>query len=187
MNDAEKAIISGLKNGSRDIFNIVFRSFYSLLCAYARELVKSYQIAEEIVQDIFVKLWENHSQLNIQTSLKAYLYRSVYNSSLNYIRNTKRNVYQKIDISNQEILDELAIEEPEWISSPEHLDRMEETVQRAIRELPEQCHQIFIMCRYQHLSYPQIAEKLSVSLSTVKTQMGRAMARLKEALDKIKD
>jgi RNA polymerase sigma-70 factor (ECF subfamily) len=187
MNNVEKEIISGLSQGNRDIFNIVFKSFYSLLCAYARELVKSYQTAEEIVQDVFVKLWENHSRLHIETSLKAYLYRSVYNGCLNFIRDTKKTSYQHVDIHNSGYLDELVTEEPEWLSSPERIDRMEDAIKRTIHELPEQCRQIFILCRHEHLSYPQIAEKLGVSLSTVKTQMGRAMSRLKEAVDAIKE
>lgn len=182
MNNVEKEIISGISKGDRNIFNIVFKSFYSLLCAYAKELVKSYQIAEEIVQDVFVSLWENHKKINIQTSLKAYLYRSVYNACLNYLRNQKKHLAHQVDINSSPYLESIITYEPDWLLAPDRLEHMEEALKTAINELPEQCRQIFILCRYENLSYPQIAEKLSISLSTVKTQMGRAMSKLKEAL-----
>lgn len=185
MNNIENEIIKGLAAGNRHIFNIVFKSFYNTLCAYARELVKSYEVAEELVQEVFIKLWENHARLQIQTSLKAYLYRSVYNTCLNYIRDTRKHVLHQVNIDQPGLLEALITEEPEWISDPDRLDKIEETLRNAIQQLPEQCHQIFVLSRYKHLSYPQIAEMLSISLSTVKTQMGRAMAKLKEALDEM--
>ncbi len=184
MNNVENEIIKGLTNGDRDIFNIVFKTFYGVLCAYARVMVKSYKTAEEIVQEVFVKLWENHAQINIQTSLKAYLYRSVYNTCLNYLRNTKRIMHHQVNIDQPGILETMVIEEPDWLSIPGRLEKMQEILQTGMQHLPDQCRQIFMLCHYEHLSYPQIAEKLSVSLSTVKTQMGRAMAKLKETLDK---
>lgn len=184
MNNVENEIIRGLQKGNRDIFNIVFKSFYSLLCVYANDLVKSYAAAREIVQDVFVKLWENHSRLRIQTSLKSYLYKSVYYASLNYLRNNKRRSLHQTNLDNTSELEILVTEEPDWINTPERLELMEEKIKTTIDHLPDQCRQIFILCRFDHLSYPQIAEKLSISLSTVKTQMGRAMAKLKEALEK---
>jgi RNA polymerase sigma-70 factor, ECF subfamily len=184
MNDIEGEIINGLKNGNRNIFNIIFKNFYAILVSYAKDLVKSYEAAEEIVQEVFIKLWEHRARIVIQTSLKAYLYKSVYNASLNYLRDIRRKPVRLVNIDDPDYLETLTIDESEWFFISGRLEKMEETLQSAIMHLPDQCRQIFELCRYENLSYPQIAEKLSVSLSTVKTQMGRAMAKLKEAMDK---
>lgn len=183
MNNVENEIIKGLQQGNRDIFNMVFKSFYSLLCSYARDLIKSYDIAREIVQDVFVRLWENHTRIQIRTSLKAYLYRSVNNACLNYIRNNKHKLVQPVDQEHYHYLENLVADDSGWLNSAARLEVLENKLRKAIDHLPDQCRQIFILCRFEHLSYPQIAEKLSISLSTVKTQMGRAMAKLKKAID----
>lgn len=183
MNNVENEIIKGLRDGNRDIFNMVFKSFYSILVSFARDLLKSYDLAREVVQEIFVRLWENHTRINIQTSLKAYLYKSVNNACLNYMRNNKRSIVQPVDVVHLHYLEDLVADDSNWLNTPGQLEMMEANLRKAIDHLPDQCRQIFLLCRFEHLTYPQIAEKLSVSLSTVKTQMGRAMAKLKEALE----
>jgi len=84
----EKEIISEIKKGNRQVFESLFREYYSALCAYSKLVVKRNDIAEDIVQELFYKIWNKKNSLNITTSLKSYIYRSVYNNSIDYIQFT---------------------------------------------------------------------------------------------------
>jgi RNA polymerase sigma-70 factor (ECF subfamily) len=133
--------------------------------------VRDPQIAESIVQDVFVKLWTNKENSKIQTSVKAYLYTAVRNHSLNYLKQAKKTI---------SLLGELDYHD-ETTNSPETEFIEKETyaeVHKAIDKLPKQCRQIFLMKRYDELKYSEIAEILSISINTVKTQMKRAVKSL---------
>ena len=123
------------------------------------------------MQDVFVNLWDNRETFNIKISIKTYLYTSVKNSCLNYIK--RENFFSSTDENN----------EPPDKSGKTQLDKMEEdeinsAIRNAINKLPEKCREIFMMCRYDELSYKEIAEILDISINTVKTQLKRAMKNL---------
>jgi RNA polymerase sigma-70 factor, ECF subfamily len=165
-------------------FGLLFQNNYSKLCTFARDYIQNPEIAEEIVQDIFIKIWNLRENLVIKSSLRAYLYKMVHNHSLNYIRDHsthKTIIEEKMD--NLEILDNVSHGE---IGNPifESIlsDEAEINLKHALLQLPEQCREIFIACRFDGLSYAEIAQKKSISVSTVKTQMGRAMEKLHAAL-----
>jgi RNA polymerase sigma-70 factor (ECF subfamily) len=180
----EQEILKGIRNGDRSIFDSVFKEFYSKLCAFAKDYVKSNDIAQELVQEVFFNLWESHSKIHIKSSLKAYLYRSVHNHCLNYIRqiNTRARNLQIEQID--EWSDLLSLELREDVFDEIFTEKVEFELEKAIASLPEQCGNIFRLCRYENLSYPEIAKQLDISLSNVKTQMSRAMNKLRECMDK---
>jgi RNA polymerase sigma-70 factor, ECF subfamily len=178
-------ILEGITNGDKKIFDLVFKKYYSGLCTFANDYLRSLDIAQEIVQEVFLYLWENRGRLQIQISLKAYLYRSVYNRCMNYIRDNTSLSYKKINIDqlkNQSDL--LFIEIPDTIFDTSFSDQIEQELEQTIEGLPEQCKMIFRLSRYENLSYPEIAHHLDISLSTVKTQMSRAMNKLHEKMSK---
>ena len=156
------------------------------MCIYAKDLLKISEIAEEVVQDVFVKLWNNRATISINTSLKAYLYRMVHNHSLNYIRdNSTRKSIKAFSMDDLKWRFELLELESSYSIIDELLsDQIENDLNKAIDALPEQCKKIFCFSRYQGFSYSKIAEQLDISVSSVKTQMQRAVERLKESLDK---
>jgi RNA polymerase sigma-70 factor, ECF subfamily len=181
----ESDISDGLKNGDRKTFDLVFKHFYPGLCTFAYDYLKSADIAKEIVQEIFLALWEKHHTINIKTSVKAYLYRSVHNRCLNYIRDNKSSSQSTLQIGQlKQEADLLLLEIPDELFDSTFSEQVERELDDAINNLPEQCKIIFCLSRYENLSYPEIASQLNISVSTVKTQMLRAMDKLRENMSK---
>ncbi len=168
-----------IQTGNLKAFNSVFKSYYSPLCVYANDILKNRAFAEEIVQDVFLKLWNNRNNITVKYSLKSYLYRMVHNHTLNYIRDHINNINEisTDDLSvRSKILD---IESSANILDDIISQQIETELKQAIEELSPQCRQIFHLARYQQLTYSQIAQKLDISVSTVKSQMLRAIEKLK--------
>lgn len=176
MKKIEHNIIDGLKNGDREIFNRIFYLFYSDLVNYCGRFVNDDDVAEEIVQDIFTKLWIRHSYININSSLKAYLYKAVRNHTLNYFKYIKQKEKYKQYIGLSTI---------EKTDTP--LNKLEEKniqirIDEAMLMLPEKCRKVFELKRYERLKNKEIAEKLNISIKTVENHISKAIKLLKKAL-----
>ena len=159
--------------GDRNAFEALFRLHYRALCAFAHGYVKDADRAEDLVQDLFFRLWLDREKLQVNTSLKAYLYAAVRNRCLNAVKSHSRMV-----VLNDEAEDR-AHDEP--IPEDEHTLRIAR-VQAAIEELPEERRKIFKLSRYEGLKYQEIADRLGISVKTVENQMGRALKTLREEL-----
>ncbi len=168
--------ISSIKNGNEAAFEKVFKTYFRNLHAFAYTFMKDDIIAEEIVQNVFFRIWEKKEQLQIDDSLKAYLYRSVHNESLNHLKHLKiKNSFQlqysgNMESSNQDASNQMMAAE------------LENDIQKAISELPPQCRTIFQMSRFEQLKYQQIADQLNISIKTVENQMGKALKVLRSKL-----
>lgn len=183
MNLRDVDILRGIKRGDRKIYELVFKSYYSGLCAFANDYLRSPDAAREVSQEVFLYLWENRSRLQIKSSLKAYLYRSVHNRCLNYIRDNLTVSHREIRVDQlKSQADLLFIEIPEDVYDRLFAKQAEKELETSIELLPEQCKTIFRLCRYENLTYAEIAKRLKVSPSTVKTQMSRAMKQLREKM-----
>ena len=161
-----------IANGDHSAYEALFKEHYRPLCAFAFQYVKSSDDAEEVVQDLFVKLWQDRKKLNITSSLKAYLFTAVRNRSLNAINKSKRN-----EALPEEMVD----------NSQNEVDEDEEElrnarVQTAIEQLPEMRRKVFKMSRFDGLKYREIAEQLGISIKTVENQMGSAFKTLRNEL-----
>ncbi|UCH14181.1 MAG: RNA polymerase sigma-70 factor [Bacteroidales bacterium] len=176
-------MIKGINRGDKKTFDLAFKSYYPGLCVFAKDFLRSADAAREITQEVFLSLWEKRGKLQIKSSLKAYLYRSVHNRCLNYIRDDLKLSHKEINfdqLKNQ--ADLLFNDVPEGIYDQIFSGRIEQDLETEIEQLPEQCKTIFRLCRYENLTYPEIAKQLNISLSTVKTQMSRAMKKLREKM-----
>jgi len=161
-------------DGTRDTFRKVFDSCYEDLCRYAFTIVKDFDIAEDIVQSMFMKLWEMRESVDINASIRSYLFRSVYNQSINHLEHKAvRTRYDKTAV-----LEPRRNEQQPGVF-PEEL---EENIRKAVDTLPPQCRSIFIMSRYDELKYSEIAEKLGISVNTIQNQVCKALKLLREAL-----
>ncbi|MFH6991013.1 RNA polymerase sigma-70 factor [Flavobacterium sp. FlaQc-48] len=168
--------ISFIKNGNEAAFEKVFKMYFKNLHAFAYTFMKDDIIAEEIVQNVFFKIWEKKDQLQIDDSLKAYLYRAVHNESLNHLKHLKiKNSFQLQYSDPMEPSDQDA-------SSQMIATELENDIQKAINELPQQCRTIFQMSRFEQLKYQQIADHLNISIKTVENQMGKALRVLRSKL-----
>jgi RNA polymerase sigma-70 factor (ECF subfamily) len=172
--DAE--IIRRIRQGDIGQFESLFRSSYVSLVRYAKTLIKDHDTAEEIVQDLFFRLWQDKEKFNIESSLNGYLFRSVHNKCLHYIEHNR--VVERY-------AEEMASRQPETEESPSEILQYRELqvrIARILEKLPERCGQIFYMSRFEGLKYNEIAEKLSVSVKTVESNMGRALKEFRKEL-----
>lgn len=147
-----------------------------MLVGFAARYVRSQAAGEEIVQDLFLKLWVGRDQLPEVDSAKAYLYRAARNAALNHLRRERME---------RQWAESSAREESTFVApAPDGAEEEElaAAVRAAIDALPKRCRLIFTMSRDDHLTYAEIAETLGLSLKTVETQMGRALKALRTAL-----
>jgi RNA polymerase sigma-70 factor (ECF subfamily) len=176
MGDYESVLIQSLATRDEAAFEKVFKTHFKALHAYAFTIIKDEAAAEEIVQNIFLKLWERSENLSIAGSVSSYLYRAVYNESLNHIKHQKvRTAYgQHLSFSMKDASDNAA----KRVS----LKELEARLATALNELPEQCRTIFQLSRFEELRYREIAEQLQISTKTVENQMGKALKILRVKL-----
>ena len=157
-----------------DQFEQVFKSHFKGLHSYACTITRDPPTAEEIVQGIFVKLWEKRQDIDIRESISTYLYRAVHNESLNYLKHLKvRAVHQSYTMRQNKSPD------PGKAAEKIALSELEQRLEKALRELPEQCRTIFQLSRFEDLKYKDIADKLGLSIKTVENQMGKALKLLR--------
>jgi RNA polymerase sigma-70 factor (ECF subfamily) len=164
-----------LKDGNEQAFKALFLKYYSAMCHFASQFLTDRELAEEIVQEMFVKIWEKRSVLNIETSVKHYLFRSVRNHCLNQIQHEKiRKQYASkvLEAAQQEINTEQYFLEVDLI----------QRIEKCIESLPPKRREIFRLSREQGLKYKEIADKLDISVKTVEAQMGLALKYLREEL-----
>lgn len=180
----EDVTVNIITNQHLSAFESLFKKHYAALCAFAHNFVNRPELAEEIVQDTFVKLWEKFPGLEIQISEKAYLYKAVQNNCLNYIKQDK--VRQRYGNSLLEQLESRIhlFSLPDGHCPVDKLvdNDLQQLAEKAIRKLPAQCQDVFRLSRFEQLSYPEISRKLGISINTVKTQMTRALHKLRDEL-----
>jgi RNA polymerase sigma-70 factor (family 1) len=173
---SDNDIVVALRAGEEKVFEDVFRSFYPALCRYAESIVKDDAQAEDIVQQVFVTIWEKRLSITFHVSAKAYLYRAVHNRCLNFLEQGKvRQLYVSETVKQ---------EEPMSAAADAAGDQMElqSRITRALSKLPEQCGLIFRLSRFDEMKYAEIATHLGISIKTVENQMGKALRILREEL-----
>jgi RNA polymerase sigma-70 factor (family 1) len=152
-------------------FRVVYDEYFEPLCRFLNYYTKDLSVIEEVVQDVFVRLWEDRDTVEIQY-IKTYLYNAARNKILNYIRDERnRNV----------LLEQWAKRELENQSADDCVDMNEfvELLQETVQTLPPVCKEIFTMSREQNMSYRQIADERGLSVKTVEAQMGIALKRIR--------
>ena len=177
MVDPEFALlVKELQKGNKNTFEMVFKKYYSSLCVYVNKYCRNESTAEEIVSRFFFNFYEKRETLQISTSLRSYLFRSVRNTALNYLRDNSKLVSDNVS----DDLFELNITETvhETLLGKE----LEEVINKAIDDLPEQCKSVFVKSRFEGKKYKEIAEELNISVNTVETQMSRALRKLRVEL-----
>lgn len=165
-----------IQDGDRQAFRALFRRYAEPLCTFAEQYTKSPEIAEELVQDLFLKIWKDRTRWSPTTSVKSYLYAAARNLALDYLKHER-----VVETWKQEAL-------RNGRSSPrtpdESLRRKElgQDVREAVDELPERRKYVFKLSRQHGLTYREIATVLDISIKTVETHMRRAFRFLREQL-----
>lgn len=173
-NQDENRLQQELSQGSEKAFEETFQTYFKVLTVFAKKFVNDLDIAEDLVQEVLLKLYENRSAIQFHTSLKAFLYQSVRNKSIDYLRSTKTKSehHDQIKLLNQ-------AESADWSDTMEQTE-LEERIANAIATLPEQCQLVFRMSRFDGKRNQEIADELKISKRTVETQVSNALKRLRK-------
>ena len=172
----DSALLDLIKKGHDHAFETLFRQYFKVLSVFANRYVQDMDQAQDLVQDVFVKFYEQRNNLEVHSSLKALLYQSVRNKCLDHLRSkqTRTEHHEKILIASQgnDIVGNDVMEELE----------LEEKIAQVIEELPDQCKLIFKMSRLEGKRNAEIAEELNLSKRTVETQISNALKKLRKSL-----
>jgi len=157
-------------------FKSLYLEYYKKLCFHAYKITKRNDIAEEVVQDVFVKIWEKRENLDLSGNISSYLYRAVLNESLNFLKKQKSTAYDENSIQNLKShsnFHEMEINQSE----------MRKEIRKAIKKLPDKTRRVFIMSRKLEFSYQEIANRLDISTKGVEYHICKALKLLREDLD----
>lgn len=172
---SDETLTTQIRSGDISTFNELFHSVYIQLYFHCRKYIYDPETAKDLLQNVFLRFWEKREDINIHTSLNAYLHRAVQNECLNHLRTIKTcYIAEKEEPGiNDEAIDattpdsELAVQE------------IEQIVEKAIEQLPGQCKSIFKLSRISGLKNQEIADRLDISVRTVETQIYRALKIVK--------
>jgi RNA polymerase sigma-70 factor, ECF subfamily len=159
---------------SKPDFESIFKSQFATLCNIAFNITKNKKAAEDIVQDIFLKLWKNKHRIEAIDNYKGYLYRSVTNASIDYLKQNKNTIPVA---AQREIVSPASNGEKQMMEK-----ELAVKIEKALLSLPPKCRAIFVLSRHEGMKYREIAEYLEISVKTVENQMGIALGKLREEL-----
>jgi len=159
----------------RQKFESLFREYFPGLSHFARKYTGDLDSAKEIVHSVFIRIWEHRQDFDWENPAKSYLFTSVYNRSLNYIRDSR-----KFTIHDEKF--SLNRKEDAVYNDSLDTDELEQRIDHAVKKLPEKCREIFELSRISEKKYSEIAQLLGISVKTVESQMSKALHILREEL-----
>ncbi|MBU3024044.1 RNA polymerase sigma factor [Zobellia galactanivorans] len=171
----QSLLIEGLKKGNEEAYVYLVENYHNRLCAYANSLMRDDLLAEDIVQNVFVQIWEKRKKLNHELSLDSYLYKSVHNKFIDEYR--KGKAVMALEKKYLTAL-ELAVEEKDEVQEQKVLN----VLFAAIQELPPKCKQIFLMSKKEGLTNIEISQCLNLSKKTVENQITKAFRILRDKM-----
>ena len=165
--------MNNIEESLHDNFRIFFDQHYQRLCSYAFSFLKEEESCEDVVQDIFIKIWQNRQDLIGTDQLKFYVFSAVRNNCLTMLQKNKK--YRIVEMNDEEEGEEIdfKLDPEEANTEPTAL------IAKALDRLPPKCREVFLLSRISNLSYLQIADTLGISIKTVENQMGKALKILR--------
>lgn len=177
MNNAEtiNIAIKSIQSGNSHVFEALYKEYYPKLCAFLMGYTDDSNIVEDVVQDVFIKIWKKRKKLNINTSITGYIYKTAYNELMQNHRHLKKNnemlsAYYYTALVN-------AIETKKDLKK-----KQLEDLNMCIEDLPERCKHVFIENKISGLKYKEVADKFNISLKTVEGHISRAIKMLKDCM-----
>ncbi|MGJ5641487.1 RNA polymerase sigma factor [Formosa sp. S-31] len=177
MRDYDLNILKKLKGGDASGYKELFDLYYMPLCIYALKFCDSYDAAEDIVQELFVKFWDDKIYLKLDTAISPYLFRAVKNNSLQLIQKYKKIYFEELEAQVESLIEE----DQEDLS----IEESRQKLLQQIETLPDKSKEVFKAIVFDNLKYKEVAEQLDISVNTVKTHYSRALKKLRESLDLI--
>lgn len=178
MNDLNNIeFLKKLKKGNQEAYSYLVDKYHHELCVYAGSLSRDIYLAEDIVQNVFLKLWEKRDKLNTKFSIKGFLYRSVYNEFIDQYRKKSNLAIVEEHYNNK--LKAIASEE-----TSNETANLIALVKKEIQNLPTKCKQMFLLSKQQGLTNVEIAQYLNITTKAVERQMSRAFSTIRKNLGK---
>lgn len=174
---SEQLWLAQLRSGDEKALRRIFDRYYAALLGDVYRIVPDEDTCQDLAQEVFVELWKKRSELDIHTSLRAYLRRAAVNRALNYLKSSRRfsfedtgNAADSADTSERDI------------SVKHEQDTLEEALHAAIDTLPEKCRLVFSLSRFENMSHREISDHLGISVKTIENQITKAMKTLRQIL-----
>ena len=170
----------GLRQGDKEVFKQLFLDYSPGLVRYGTSLTGDHEIARELVQDLFMELWDKRQSLTIHGSIKSYLFSAIYHKGLNWIRARKiREIYYNNPM-----------ETGNWFAQPVDTDKLDpillQLIEQQVRLLPDQCREVFTRSAVFGEKIDEIAENIGLNSKTVENHLSRARKILREKLKKFR-
>jgi RNA polymerase sigma-19 factor, ECF subfamily len=170
------AWLARIRTGDTHAFELLFRRYAEPLYDFAHGYVGSRDAAEEIVQELFVALWERRHQWEVRGSVATYLYRATRNGALNAVRDRRRGIAFRAALAGE------PRREPPGVEQAIAAEELAVAVARVVDRLPDRCREVFRLNRHHHLTYAEVAQVLDLSVKTVEIHMARALRELRARL-----
>ena len=175
MNKQFELLKNELKNRNESAMAFIFNKYYRDLCFYSNKIIRDFEISRDIVQEVFIKLWDESNKLPDSLEIKSYLYACVKNSSLNYIKKeASKDKYKAkiLELLNSHVSNSTEVEYKELVQA----------VENTINSLPDSMYKIFDLSRNEGLKNREIAEELGISIKTVESNITKALKIFRENL-----
>ena len=179
----DRALVENLRNGSEEAFTVFFTNYFNRICQFAITYVREDAVAKNIVQDAFVKLWENRYSINENSSILSFLLTITKYDCLNYLKHqqVENSFKRKQEDKHKELalnynaLQQLEVESVDY-------NELLHILETAVASLPPQCQQVFRLSRYENLTNNEIASELQITTKAVEANITRALKILREKL-----
>jgi RNA polymerase sigma-70 factor, ECF subfamily len=182
MEEIEKKSLNGLRNGDEQALKWIFNQYYGFLVNEINRILKDEDASKDIAQEVFAEIWKKRNQINIETSLKAYLRRAGYNRAINYIKIHKRMLLDNDADYELQFIADIAVD-----SNNDTSFSLEEKLHQTILLLPEKCRIVFNLSRFEQKSHKEIAEELGISVKTIENQITKALKFLRDEMQQFKN
>jgi RNA polymerase sigma-70 factor (ECF subfamily) len=174
----EKCLFERVREGDAGAFEIIVRSYVKELGSFAKYFVKSHDVAEDIVQNLFIHLWEKKNSIRIKGRLRTYLFAAIRNRSLDYLKH--QSIDQKYSYGYSQL-----VPLPSTPHEIVELRELDDLIMKALEKLPERRRIVFILNKYCNMTYAEIAEILEITVKTVDAHMVNAVKSLRSDLQSL--
>lgn len=172
----DSQILNKLKEGDSLAYNQLFDKYYMPLCVYSLKYCDSFQLAEDIVQDFFVKIWDEKIYLKFENPMAPYLFRAIKNNTLQAIKKQSKYKFDAIEKIVNNLMEEESLD---FVS----LEAEKKKLFEQVEALPEKSKEVFKAIVLENMKYKEVAEQLDISVNTVKTHYARALKQLRLKLE----
>ena len=169
-------LIKAIIKNDKSAFDSLFKKYYDPLLGYIRTFTKDLQIAEDIVQQVFVDLWTERHSIKIEKSVKGFLYTVVYRRYLDHYRNLKRKNSFFDELREKALRDSI-------VADKESVDNRIKRLKAIIETLPPGCKEVLLLSKMSGLKYKEISKLLNISQKTVETQMRTAYIKIRKGFE----